>query len=54
MLDVKFLVATILVVVALLFYILYWNRVIAFLIGLALRVVLWKKGGSSAWIRIGA
>ena len=54
MVDVNFLVATILVVVALLFYILHWNRVLAFLIGLAFRVVLWNKGGSSAWIQIGA
>jgi hypothetical protein len=54
MVDVNFLVATILVVIALLFYILHWNRVLAFFIGLAFRVVLWNKGGSSAWIQIGA
>jgi len=54
MLDTSFLVATILVVITLLFYILYWGRFLAFLIGLALRVVLWNRGGSSAWIQIGA
>lgn len=54
MLDTNFLVATILVVITLLFYILYWDRFIALLIGLALRVVLWNRGDSSAWIRIGA
>lgn len=53
MLDHKFLVATIIVVIALLFYILYWSRFIAFLIGLAFRVVLWNKGASSVWIHIG-
>lgn len=54
MLDAGFLVATILVVITLLFYILYWGRFLALLIGLALRVVLWNRGGSSAWIQIGA
>lgn len=52
--NTGFIVATILVVIALLFYILYWNRVLAFLIELAFRVVLWNKGGSSTWIQIGA
>jgi hypothetical protein len=54
MLDTSFLVATILVVITLLFYILYWDRFLALLIGLALRVVLWNRGGSSVWIQIGA
>ncbi|KAH9985984.1 hypothetical protein BJV74DRAFT_946145 [Russula compacta] len=54
MLDHKFLVATIIVVIALLFYILYWNKFIAFLIGLAFRVVLWNRGASSVWIHIGS
>lgn len=54
MLDTSFLVATILVVITLLFYVLYWGRFLALLIGLALRVVLWNRGGSSAWIQIGA
>jgi hypothetical protein len=54
MLDTSFLVATILVVITLLFYTLCWGRFLALLIGLALRVVLWNRGGSSAWIQIGA
>ena len=54
MLDTNFLVATILVVITLLFYILYWGKFLALLIGLALRVVLWNRGSSSAWIQIGA
>jgi hypothetical protein len=54
MLDTSFLVAAVLVVITLLFYILYWGRFLALLIGLALRVVLWNRGGSSAWIQIGA
>jgi hypothetical protein len=54
MLDTSFLVATILVVITLLFYILYWGRFLALLIGLVFRVVLWNRGGSSAWIQIGA
>ncbi len=54
MLDAGFLVATILVVIALLFYILFWGRFLALLIGLVFRVLLWNRGGSSAWIQIGA
>jgi hypothetical protein len=54
MLDTSFLVATILVIITLLFYILYWGRFLALLIGLSLRVVLWNRGGSSVWIQIGA
>jgi hypothetical protein len=50
----SFLVATIIVVITLLFYVLYWGRFLALLIGLAFRVVLWNRGGSSAWIQIGA
>jgi len=53
MVDTNFLVATILVVIILLFYILYWNRLLAFLIGVIFRVVYWNKGDSSAWIQIG-
>jgi len=54
MVDANFLVTTILVVIALLFYTLYWNRFIALIIGLFLRVVFWNKGSSSIWIQIGA
>jgi len=54
MLDQSFLVATVLVIIALLFYILYWNRLLAFILSLVLRVVLWNKGGPSVWIQIGA
>jgi hypothetical protein len=54
MLDAGFLVATLLVVITLLFYILYWGRFLASLIGLVFRVILWNRGGSSAWIQIGA
>jgi hypothetical protein len=53
MLDTRFLVATILVVIAVLFYTLYWSRFIAFLISLLFRVVFWNRGSSSVWIQIG-
>jgi hypothetical protein len=51
MVDAHFLVANILAVIGLLFYIIYWNRVLAVLLGLIFRIVL---RGSTAWIRIGA
>jgi hypothetical protein len=54
MVDQSFLIAAILVVFALLFYILYWNRLLAFILSLVLRVALWNKDGSSVWIHISA
>lgn len=54
MTHASFLVATVIVVITLLFYIVFWGRFLALLIGLAFRVVLWNRGGSSAWIQIGA
>ncbi|KAF8271516.1 hypothetical protein EI94DRAFT_1770350 [Lactarius quietus] len=52
MLDQSFLIASIIVVIALLFYILYWNRLLAFILCLVLRVFLWNKDGPSVWIQI--
>lgn len=54
MVDQSFLIAAIIVVVALLFYILYWNRLLALILSLVLRVVFWNKNGSSVWIHISA
>lgn len=54
MLDQSFLIAAILVVIAILFYTLYWNRLLALILGLVLRVALWNKDGSSVWIQISA
>ncbi len=54
MLNETFLIAAILVVIVLLIYILYWNRLLALILSLVLRVALWNKGGSSVWIQIGA
>ena len=54
MLDQSFLIAAILVVIAILFYTLYWNRLLALIFSVILRVILWNKDGSSVWIQIGA
>ena len=54
MVDQSFLIAAVIVVIALLFYILYWNRLLAFILSIVLRVALWKKDGSSVWIQISA
>ena len=54
MVDQSFLIAAILVVIALLFYALYWNRLLALILSLVLRVALWNKDGSSVWIQISA
>lgn len=54
MVDQSFLIAAVIVVITLLFYILYWNRLLAFILSLVLRVVLWNKDGSSVLIQISA
>ncbi|KAG9316547.1 hypothetical protein JVU11DRAFT_2597 [Chiua virens] len=53
MLRVHLLVACICVCIASVFYIFYFNRLVAAVIGLFLRVRYWNQGGSSIWIQIG-
>ena len=53
MLNVLELVAFALIVVALAFYLFYWNRFCAFLISLVVRFALWNQGEASAWVKIG-
>ena len=53
MLKVYLLVACVCVLIASVFYIFYFNRLVAAVIGLLLRVRYWNKGESSIWIQIG-
>ena len=53
MLRVYLLVACICVLIASVLYIFYFNRLVAALIGLFLRIKCWNKGESSIWIQIG-
>ncbi|EGO25461.1 hypothetical protein SERLADRAFT_415036 [Serpula lacrymans var. lacrymans S7.9] len=53
MLRVYLLVACICILIVSLLYIFYWNRFIALLISIALRIKYWKQGGSSIWVQIG-
>ena len=54
MLNVLELVAFALIVVALAFYLFYWNRFLAFIFSLILRLALWNQGESSLWLQFGA
>ncbi|KAI0762082.1 hypothetical protein BD413DRAFT_680921 [Trametes elegans] len=54
MLNVLELVVCALIVVALAFYLFYWNRFCAFLISLVVRFALWNQGEASAWVKIGS
>ncbi|KAG8213869.1 hypothetical protein J3R82DRAFT_10613 [Butyriboletus roseoflavus] len=54
MLRVYLLVACICVLVASVLYIFYFNRLVAAVIGLFLRIRCWNKGESSIWIQIGS
>ncbi|KAI0051792.1 hypothetical protein FA95DRAFT_1675579 [Auriscalpium vulgare] len=54
MIDYLLLAATILIVIAVLLYLFFWNKCIGFLIGLVFRVAYWNKGGDSAYVHIGS
>lgn len=47
------LAACICVVVPLILYLFYWNRFLAFFIGLAIRLLYWNQEASSIWVEIG-
>ncbi|KAG0707320.1 hypothetical protein DFH29DRAFT_995117 [Suillus ampliporus] len=54
MFRIYLLVSSICVLVAAVFYIFYWNRIISGFISLLLRVKYWRQGGSSIWVHIGS
>lgn len=53
MLDRLVLVACILIVLALIVYFFYWNRILGFMISCVLRILYWNQEASSCWIEIG-
>jgi len=53
MFDVVFLIIWILVVLGLVLYLFYWNRVLGFLLSLFVRFSSWNQASASAWIDIG-
>ena len=48
------LVACIAIVIALIIYFFYWNRLFAFIIAQVIRLVYWNQEASSIWVEIGA
>jgi hypothetical protein len=48
------LVVCIAIVVALIAYFFYWNRLFAFIIVQVVRLVYWNQEASSIWVEIGA
>jgi hypothetical protein len=53
MFDVVFLIAWVLVVLGLVLYLFYWNRVVGFLLSVLVRVLSWNQASASTWIDIG-
>lgn len=53
MLDYVLLITAISIVIALLLYILSWNRIIGYILSVALRVAYWNQAGDSIWVEIG-
>lgn len=50
MLDRLLVAASVCVVAASIFYFFYWNRFVAWIIGLVIRVLYWRHG---IWVEIG-
>ena len=53
MLDKNVLISCIFIGLALLLYFFYWNRFIALILGLFIRIVYWNSEGSRIWFDIG-
>ncbi|KAI0058067.1 hypothetical protein BV25DRAFT_1994498 [Artomyces pyxidatus] len=54
MIDYYLLAATIAIIIVLLLYLFFWNKLIGYVIGTAFRVAYWNKGGESTWVHIGS
>ncbi|PCH43678.1 hypothetical protein WOLCODRAFT_122406 [Wolfiporia cocos MD-104 SS10] len=54
MLNIVLLVTAICIVIVLILYLFFWNRLVAFLLGIVLRLAFWNQAESSAWIDIGS
>ncbi|KAG7098617.1 hypothetical protein E1B28_000539 [Marasmius oreades] len=54
MINTLLLIACICVDLAILIYFFYWNRFIAWVLGLVIRLVYWNQGASSLWLEIGS
>ena len=52
--NIVLLVVCVCIVVGLIFYLFYWNRFLAFIFSLILRLALWNQGDSSIWVEFGA
>ncbi|KAJ7251502.1 hypothetical protein B0H12DRAFT_1296299 [Mycena haematopus] len=52
--DKFLLIGCICVVISLVLYFFYWNRLIAFLLGLFFRFLYWNQGPFSIWLEIGS
>ncbi|RDX54978.1 hypothetical protein OH76DRAFT_1397305 [Lentinus brumalis] len=53
-LNVVLLIVCVCIVLGLLLYLFYWNRLFAFIFSLILRLALWNQGESSIWVEFGA
>lgn len=52
-LNVPLLVVCVCIVLVLTFYLFYWNRLLAFIFSLVLRLALWNQGEASVWVEFG-
>lgn len=53
MLNVVLLIICICIIIAVIAYLFYLNRLIGFLLGLVCRIAFWNSGETSIWVSIG-
>jgi hypothetical protein len=53
MLTVTFLIVSIFVLIGLILYLFFWNRVIGYVLSLLVRIFSWNQGSSNVWVDIG-
>lgn len=52
-LNYRLLFVSICIVIGLVLYLFYWNRILGFIIGRIIRLLFWNQGESSIWVDVG-
>lgn len=53
MLNYEILIICLSIIVGLIIYLFYFNRILGFIIGRILRLLFWNQGESSIWVHVG-
>lgn len=53
MLNYEILIICLSIIIGLIIYLFYFNRILGFIIGRILRLLFWNQGESSVWVHVG-